>query len=134
MKSILLVDDEAAMRRLVQITLGDAMRYRILHAPDGAQALDTLRQTPVDLVLLDVHMPVMDGFRTCEGVRELPGDRQPRVVMLTARASQADRERGRAVGADDYLCKPFSPMALLDCVDRLLGADPGATARVRRAA
>ena len=133
MKTVLLVDDEAAMRRLVQLTLGDASRFRILHAADGAQALEMIRTTRVDLVLLDVHMPVLDGFRTCEALAKLPDGHRPRIVMLTARASQADRDRGRAAGADDYLSKPFSPIGLLDCLDRML-ADERRVAAARRAA
>jgi CheY-like chemotaxis protein len=132
-KTVLLVDDEAAMRRLVQITLGDASRYRILHAGDGAQALEVVRSTKIDLVLLDVHMPVLDGFRTCEALARLPDGQRPRIVMLTARSSQADRDRGRAAGADDYLAKPFSPVGLLDSVDRML-ADERRVPAARRAA
>jgi CheY-like chemotaxis protein len=132
-KTVLLVDDEAAIRRLVQLTLGDASRFRILHAADGAAALEVVRANAVDLVLLDVHMPVLDGFRTCEALARLPAGRRPRIVMLTARASQTDQERGRAAGADHYLTKPFSPIGLLDCLDRIL-ADERRGAAARRAA
>jgi CheY-like chemotaxis protein len=132
-KTLLLVDDEPAIRRLVQLTLGDASRFRILQAADGAQALEVVRSTKVDLVLLDVHMPVLDGFRTCEALAKLPDGRRPRIVMLTARSSQADRDRGHAAGADEYLSKPFSPIGLLDCLDRMLADERRGTA-ARRAA
>jgi DNA-binding response OmpR family regulator len=122
MKTVLLVDDEAALRRLVEKTLGGAARYQVLHAADGEQAIELTRKTDVSVVLLDVHMPGLDGFQTCEAIAQLTTARRPKIVMLTARASLADRTRGLAAGADEYLSKPFSPMALLACLDRMLAA------------
>jgi DNA-binding response OmpR family regulator len=122
MKTVLLVDDEAALRRLVEKTLGGGARYRVLHAADGEQAIELTKKTDVSVVLLDVHMPGLDGFQTCQAIAQLPSAHRPKIVMLTARASLADRARGLSAGADEYLSKPFSPMSLLACLDRMLAA------------
>jgi CheY-like chemotaxis protein len=120
MKTIMLVDDEGALRRLVHITLGGDTRYRFVQADNGADAIRRARVEPVDLVLLDVAMPGMDGFDTCKALRELPVGRRPRVVMLSARSGEGDRERARTLGAEGYIVKPFSPLSLLDCVGRMM--------------
>jgi DNA-binding response OmpR family regulator len=119
MKTVMLIEDERAMRRLVEITLGSG-RYHVLAAEDGESALRLAVSAHVDLALVDVAMPGIDGFAVCQRLKALPAQSRPRVVMLTAHASPSDRERGRFAGADDYVAKPFSPVALLDCVQRLL--------------
>ncbi len=122
MATILLVDDEPAMRRLVEITLNSPGRFRFLHAANGEEALRLARSEPVDLVLLDVAMPGIDGFAVCQALNRLPADHRPRVFMLTARNTEADRAHGRACGAAKYFTKPFSPLALLESVERSLGS------------
>jgi|SRR5579884_787905 DNA-binding response OmpR family regulator len=122
-KTVLLVDDDPALRRLVHITLGGGSRYRIVHAEDGASALKLACAQRVDLALLDVSMPGVDGFTLCRALKSLPVEARPVVAMLTAHTSQADRAKGKAAGADEYLGKPFSPSELLDTVDRLLACD-----------
>jgi DNA-binding response OmpR family regulator len=119
MKTVMLVEDERAMRRLVEITLGSG-RYHVLAVGDGESALRLAATTHVDLALVDVAMPGMDGFTVCQRLKALSAEARPHVVMLTAHASPSDRERGRFAGADDYVAKPFSPVSLLDCVRRLL--------------
>lgn len=119
MKTVMLVEDESAMRRLVEMTLGPG-RYHVLQAKDGETALTLAARVHVDLALVDVAMPGLDGFTVCQRLKALPAEVRPQVVMLTARATPSDRERGRFAGADDFVAKPFSPVALLDCVQRLL--------------
>lgn len=103
-KTVLIVDDEARLRRVV----ADYLRlkgYTVKEADNGVAALTLVEQEPPDLVLLDVMMPVMDGFETCRRLREkstVP------VVMLTARSEEADELAGFSLGVDEYVTKPFS--------------------------
>jgi DNA-binding response OmpR family regulator len=117
---LLIADDEAGIRSLVRITLkSDA--YQILEAADGKQALALAREHNPTLALLDVMMPHLTGFEVCRALKSDPATARTAVVMLTARASDADLEEGQAAGADEYLTKPFSPQALLRKVDEMLG-------------
>jgi CheY-like chemotaxis protein len=120
-KKILLADDEPAVRRLVTATLADETRYQILEAGDGAEALALARAEQPALLLLDVNMPELDGYEVCKALKADPATRGIVVVMLTAMAQPADRERGLAVGADSFFTKPFSPLALLEKVEEVLG-------------
>jgi two-component system, OmpR family, phosphate regulon response regulator PhoB len=119
MTTILVVDDEPPIVDLVRFTLEDA-DVRVVEASDGAEALVVARQTIPDLVLLDVHMPGLDGFEVCRQLRREPSLARTPIVMLTAAGQEADRARGRAAGADEYLTKPFSPLALLALVEALV--------------
>ncbi|HLH23721.1 MAG TPA: response regulator [Chloroflexota bacterium] len=121
MKKILLADDEPAVRRLVTATLADETRYQILEASDGAEALRLARAERPAMMLLDVNMPEIDGFEVCRVLKSDPETHEIVVVMLTAMAQTADRERGAAVGADGFFTKPFSPLALLEKVEEVLG-------------
>jgi DNA-binding response OmpR family regulator len=91
--------------------------YEVLTAPDGMQALDTFSSTPVDLILLDVMMPKLDGFATCQRIRQYSN---VPIIILTARGEEQDRVRGLDLGADDYLVKPFSATELLARVRAVL--------------
>jgi CheY-like chemotaxis protein len=123
-KKILLADDEPAVRRLVTATLADESRYQILEAGDGVEALNIARAERPALLLLDVNMPELDGFEVCRALKADPATRDIVVVMLTALAQPTDRERGLAAGADGFFTKPFSPLALLEKVEEVLGDDP----------
>jgi two-component system, OmpR family, KDP operon response regulator KdpE len=104
-QTILVVDDEPPIVRLVQMKLeADGMRVRTAHT--GQDALAVLEDEPVDLVVLDVTMPGMDGF---EVLRHIRADSSVPVIMLTARTLDVDKLRGLTSGADDYLTKPFNP-------------------------
>ncbi len=122
MKKILIVDDQAEVRELVEVTLsiGD---YLILQAASGDEALTVARAEHPDLVLLDVMMPnsSMDGFEVCRQIKSDPELRNAVVVMVTARGQDQDFETGRKVGADDYFTKPFSPLQLMNVVEKVLG-------------
>jgi len=112
MMTILIADDEPAIVDLVRFTLEDP-QVRLLEAPDGAAALEcALRERP-DVALLDVQMPYLTGLEVCRRLRALPECAHTRIVLLTAAAQAEDRRRGLAAGADHYLTKPFSPLALL---------------------
>jgi len=109
-RSILVVDDEPSVRDALERAL-KAQHYAVTTAVDGSLALDVIANERPDLVLLDVLMPVMDGFEACRRLREL-GDRTP-VLMLTARDAVGDRVEGLDAGADDYVVKPFALEELL---------------------
>ncbi len=113
--TILVVDDEYRMRKLV----GDFLRkagYDVVEAEDGQGALALL--TPaIDLVILDVMMPGLDGWETC---RQIRAQGETPVILLTARSEEADELQGFAVGADEYIAKPFSPQVLVARVRALL--------------
>jgi DNA-binding response OmpR family regulator len=103
--AILVVDDEAPIVRLVQLRL-EAEDMRVHTAQRGADALTILEDEPIDLVVLDVTMPGMDGFETLRHIRSRSN---VPVVMLTARTLDVDKLRGLTSGADDYMTKPFNP-------------------------
>lgn len=113
---VLVVDDEADMREMLGMYL-QKENYRVLHAENGEEAIDILYDNEVDLIILDVMMPVMDGFTACKKIREkymMP------ILMLTAKSDEWDKVRGLKLGADDYVMKPFSPKELLARVEALL--------------
>jgi two-component system OmpR family response regulator len=107
---ILIVDDEAGVREL----LGDALRiagFETMSAPDGMSALTVIRERKPDLLIIDINMPLMDGFELVERLRKT-GDNTP-ALMLSARADRVDITRGLTLGADDYVTKPFGLEELL---------------------
>ena len=119
MPTILVVDDEPPILELVRYTLEDE-QIRVLEAADGLQALEAALAARPDLILLDVQMPCLDGLEVCRRLRADPSLAGTRIVMLTAAGQDADRARGIAAGADEYLTKPFSPLALFTLVRSLL--------------
>ncbi len=119
MTTILIVDDEPPILDLVRFTLEDA-DVRVVEASDGVEALVVARRVRPDLILLDVHMPRLDGLEACRQIRRDPALARTPIVMLTAAGQGADRARGREAGADEYLTKPFSPLALLALVEALV--------------
>jgi len=119
MTTILVVDDEAPILDLVRFTLEDA-DVRVEEACDGAEALVLARRLRPDLVLLDVHMPKLSGLEVCRQLRGDAAFAHTRIVMLTAAGQEDDRARGMEAGADEYLTKPFSPLALLALVEALV--------------
>jgi DNA-binding response OmpR family regulator len=119
MTTILIVDDEPPILDLVRFTLEDA-DVRVVEASDGAEALVLARRIKPDLVLLDVQMPRLNGLEVCRQLRLEPALARTPIVMLTAAGQESDRTRGREAGADEYLTKPFSPLALLALVEALV--------------
>ena len=117
-KKILAVDDERSIVRLVQVNLQRA-GYDVVTAFDGKEALEKVEAEQPDLVVLDVMMPYMDGFEVLQTLRKNPSTRELPVIMLTAKAQDADVFRGWQNGVDCYLTKPFNPMELISFVKRI---------------
>lgn len=115
-KTILLVDDEPRYLRLMEVNL-QTEGYGVRMAADGQQALESVAAFQPDLILLDVMMPVMDGFTACGRIREFS---TVPIIMVTAKGEERDRVRGLDVGADDYIVKPFSAQELLARVRAVL--------------
>jgi DNA-binding response OmpR family regulator len=107
----------------VRFTLEDE-HVQIVGAFDGVTALEMAYATRPDLVFLDVQMPGLDGLEVCRRLRRAPECAHTRIVMLTAAGQTEDRARGLAAGADEYLTKPFSPLALLSLVRSLIPEMP----------
>lgn len=121
MPTLLIVDDEDGIRTLVRMTLvGDS--YHILEAREGQQALELARSHHPDLILLDVMLPDMSGIEVCRALKTDPAMMSTTVLMLTAKAQQSDLGEAEVAGADGYFTKPFSPLALLQRVEAVLGA------------
>ena len=119
MARVLVVEDDPDVRRLVEMKL-KLDGIETLTATNGQEALDVLAESPVDLVILDLQMPVMGGIETCRRIREDDELSGIPIVMLTARAQAADIQEGLSTGADDYVVKPFSPRELLGRVRGIL--------------
>jgi len=123
-KKILVVDDEKHIVRLVQANL-DRAGYTVVTANDGKEALQKVADENPDLVVLDVMMPYMDGFEVLQNLRRNPSTRDIPVIMLTAKAQDADVFKGWQSGVDCYLTKPFNPMELLSFVKRIFDSMDG---------
>jgi two-component system, OmpR family, KDP operon response regulator KdpE len=106
--TILIVDDEPRYVRWISVNLR-ASGYQVLTAADGQSALEVTALERLDLVLLDIGLPVLDGLEVCRRIREFS---TVPIIMLTARAAEADKVAGLDAGADDYLTKPFGPPEL----------------------
>ncbi len=113
---ILVVDDEERMARFIRLNL-EHDGFQVVEAYRGMQAIQALRDTLPDLVLLDVMMPDLDGFEVLSLIRETSA---VPVIMLTAKGEEDDRVRGLELGADDYITKPFSPRELVSRVRAVL--------------
>jgi two-component system KDP operon response regulator KdpE len=115
-RRILVVDDEERMVRFIRLNL-EHDGFQVIEAYRGAQAINKMRSSMPDLVLLDVMMPDMDGFEVLRMIREIS---TVPVIMLTAKGEEEDRVRGLELGADDYVTKPFSPRELVSRVRAVL--------------
>jgi CheY-like chemotaxis protein len=118
-KSVLVVDDEKFVRELIKIKLGRC-GLTVIEATNGLEAIETARNRKPDIILMDVMMPKMNGFETCEKLKSDPETARIPIVMLTARGEQANLEKGLALGATDYMSKPFSPQKLAELVIEIL--------------
>ncbi|MFH5182028.1 response regulator transcription factor [Paenibacillus sp. TAB 01] len=116
MPVILIVDDDAHIRELIRVFLNQA-GFQTLEASDGSKALEVLEREKVEMVILDIMMPNMDGWQMCEELRK---DYELPVLMLTAKGETVHKVRGFETGADDYLVKPFEPAELVARVKALL--------------
>ncbi len=109
---ILVVEDEQSIRTIVEYALRDA-GFSVIGAGRGDEALDVIEREPIDLVVLDVMLPGLDGLEVCKRIR---ADRNLPIIMLSARGEELDKVLGLELGADDYVTKPFSPRELVSRV------------------
>lgn len=123
--SVVIVDDEPHIRSLLEQTLEDLEDegVTIVLASDGLEGLELIRQHRPGLVLLDVMMPLMNGFDVCETVKQKDRLEGVTVVLLTAKGQEYDRQRGSEVGADRYMTKPFDPDEIMKLARAALELD-----------
>lgn len=119
-KRILIVEDEAEMLKALQLRL-ESNGYEVLAAQDGMSGLHQARKEKPDLILLDVMLPKMDGFRICRMLKFDQDYRHIPIIMLTAKVQAADMEQGLAMGADAYMTKPYKAEELVAKIQDLLG-------------
>jgi len=119
MKKILAVDDEKHIARLIEINLQKA-GYEVVTASNGKEAMDAVAADKPDLIVLDWMMPQMSGLEVLKALKVDPQTETIPVIMLTAKAADADVFKGWSSGVDCYLTKPFNPMELLTFVERIL--------------
>lgn len=119
-KHVLIVDDEPNIVLSLEFLMKQA-GYRVSTAGDGEQALAAVAAEAPDLLLLDVNMPHKNGYEVCETLKSSPATAAVKIVMLTAKGRDIEREKGLALGADDYLTKPFATQEIVALVARMLG-------------
>jgi two-component system alkaline phosphatase synthesis response regulator PhoP len=119
MTKVLVIDDEAPIRLLCRVNL-EAEGMNVIEAPDGPSGVDKAREERPDVILLDVMMPGLDGWRVAEQLFEDERTVSIPIIFLTARAEFRDRARGLDIGGVDYVTKPFNPLELAPLVQQLL--------------
>ncbi|WP_207060940.1 response regulator transcription factor [Motiliproteus sp. SC1-56] len=119
---VLLVDDEPNILLSLEFLIKRA-GYTVATACDGEQALTQVTALQPALVVLDINMPKMNGYEVCERIRANPAWQEIRIILLTAKGRDVEREKGLALGADDYVTKPFSNQELMTKIQSLLPAD-----------
>jgi two-component system, OmpR family, alkaline phosphatase synthesis response regulator PhoP len=120
-KKILIADDNENIREALTYLLEDE-GYKLWLAKDGAEALEKAREVRPDILFLDIMMPEINGYEVCRVIKSDPDLKGIYVIMLTAKGQMAEQERGRSVGADEYIVKPFSPMEVLAKVKKIFGS------------
>ena len=117
--TVLIVDDEPNILLSLEFLMKQA-GFQVSTATDGETALGKVAQQCPDLVLLDVMMPRKDGYEVCQAIRENPDCPDVKIIMLTAKGREVEREKGLAIGADDYVTKPFATHEVVEKVRKLL--------------
>ena len=120
-RTILVVDDEPFICRSLTFVLRKD-NYKVIEARNGEEALAAIREHKPDLVFLDVMMPKLNGFQVTQQVRSDPELAGVKIILLTAKGQECDREVGKTAGANDYMTKPFSPTKILDRAREILGS------------
>ncbi|RKZ34094.1 MAG: two-component system response regulator [Gammaproteobacteria bacterium] len=118
--SILVVDDEPNIVLSLEFLMKKA-GYDVRTAVDGEEAMQAIRAAPPSLILLDINIPKINGYEICESVRGSKEWCGIRIVMITAKGRDIEREKGLAMGADDYITKPFATQEVVDKVREILG-------------
>jgi DNA-binding response OmpR family regulator len=121
-RKILVVDDQENIARIVRMML-ENKGYATIWAGDGAEALRLAKTEEPDLILLDVMLPKIDGFKVCRLLKFDKKYSHIPIVLLTAKSSPGDKQTGREVGADYYLEKPFQPVQLIQVIEQLLSLE-----------
>lgn len=121
MPTILTVDDSPSVRQMIKIVLGPA-GYDVIEAGDGAEGLEKIRSTPVNLVITDLNMPLMNGLELIRSVRGLPSMVGVPIVFLTTESDPATKQEAKSAGATGWITKPFKPEQLLAVVAKLVRA------------
>lgn len=116
---VLVVDDDEVIRQLIAVNL-NLEGFEVATATDGQDCLDRVLDVRPDVVTLDVMMPQLDGWTTAQRLRDDEATRHIKVVLITARAQDDDKRRGREIGVDAYLTKPFDPAELIEVVRDLV--------------
>jgi two-component system alkaline phosphatase synthesis response regulator PhoP len=118
-KKILIADDNENIREALTYLLEDE-GYKLWLAKDGAETLKKVREVRPDILFLDIMMPEVNGYDVCRTIKADAALKSTYVIMLTAKGQVAEQERGREVGADEYIVKPFSPMEILTKIKNIL--------------
>ncbi|TML42554.1 MAG: response regulator [Actinobacteria bacterium] len=117
---VLVVDDDPVIQKLLQVNF-EMEGYSVITASDGAEGLERARTERPDIVILDVMMPKMNGLEVASALKADAATAGIPIILLSAKAQEADVQAGRQTGADDYVTKPFDPLELLERVARLVG-------------
>jgi DNA-binding response OmpR family regulator len=118
-RKILVVDDDPTMVKLINVNL-KLNNYSVVEATSGEQALDVLSAEPLDLVVLDIMMPGVDGWEVLKRIRGNKETQEMPVILVTAKTQDSDVIRGWELGADEYVIKPFNPLLLVEVIKMVL--------------
>jgi two-component system cell cycle response regulator DivK len=118
-KVVLVVEDQEDNRQILRDLLGSA-GYEMVEAGDGAAALDRAKERRPDLILMDIQLPIMDGYEATRRIKADPDLKAIPIIVITSYALSGDEEKARAAGCDDYVTKPYSPRQLLAKVRQYL--------------
>ena len=118
-KKILIVEDEADLVEMMKLRL-EATGYEVIAAYDGQEGLDKARSENPDLIILDLMLPKIDGYKVCRMLKFDENYKKIPILIFTARVQEGDKKMGMEVGADAYLTKPFEPKVLLEKIEELL--------------
>ncbi len=118
-RKILVVDDDPTMVKLINVNL-KLNNYSVVEATSGEQALDVLASEPLDLVVLDIMMPGVDGWEVLKRIRANRATEEMPVILVTAKTQDSDVIRGWELGADEYVIKPFNPLLLVEVIKMVL--------------
>jgi two-component system alkaline phosphatase synthesis response regulator PhoP len=117
---ILVVDDEVYILHILDFSLG-AEGFEVISANNGELGVEKAKLEKPDLIVLDIMMPVLDGYETCRRLKREPETKDIPVVLLTAKGRDVDKRLGFEVGAIDYIIKPFSPSRLIERIEEIIG-------------
>jgi len=118
---VLMVEDQPDIRKLIRMAL-EFESWQVYEAVDAPSGVELARQLVPDVILMDVMMPgAFDGLEACRRIKADPLLKNTKLIVVSAKSLASDVDAGKAAGADEYLCKPFSPLELIDTIERLTG-------------